>query len=103
MACRELIKITSTDDSVQPLIKVLTRLDSRQWKRAKDDEEFLMNVISTQVYLPEEGKALTDEDKTHLQAVRKCINDLANNNIFENIKGDDLNKLLKIFELPTAS
>lgn len=103
MACRELIKITSIDDSVQPLIKVLTRLDSRQWKKAKDDEEFLMNVISTQVYLPEEGKALTDEDKTHLQAVRKCINDLANNNIFENIKGEDLNKLLKIFELPAAS
>lgn len=103
MACRELIKITSIDDSVQPLIKVLTRLDARQWKRAKDNEEQLMNIISSQVYLPEEGKALTDEDKTHLQAVQKCINDLANNNIFENIKGEDLNKLLKIFELPATS
>lgn len=103
MACRELIKITSIDDSVQPLIKVLTRLDARQWKRAKDNEEQLMNIISSQVYLPEEGKALTDEDKTHLQVVQKCINDLANNNVFENIKGEDLNKLLKIFELPATS
>ena len=103
MACRELIKITSTDDSVQPLIKVLTRLDARQWKNIKDNEEQLMNIISSQVYLPEEGKALTDEDKIHLLAVKKCINDLANNNIFENIKGDDLNKLLKIFELPATS
>nr|UVN05319.1 MAG: hypothetical protein [Bacteriophage sp.] len=39
MACRELIKIPSTDDSVQKLIKVLTRLDARQWKNIKDNEE----------------------------------------------------------------
>lgn len=105
MACRELIKIigvNSTDESAR-LTKVLTRLDARQWKNIKDNEEQLMNIISSQVYLPEEGKALTNEDKIHLQAVKKCINELANNNIFKNIKGDDLNKLLKIFELPATS
>lgn len=105
MACRELIKIigVNSTDELTRLTKVLTRLDARQWKNIKDNEEQLMNIISSQVYLPEEGKALTNEDKIHLQAVKKCINELANNNIFKNIKGDDLNKLLKIFELPATS
>lgn len=105
MACRELIKIigVNSTDELARLTKVLTRLDARQWKNIKDNEEQLMNIISSQVYLPEEGKALTNEDKIHLQAVKKCINELANNNIFKNIKGDDLNKLLKIFELPATS
>ena len=104
MACRELIKIIGVNntDELARLTKVLTRLDARQWKNIKDNEEQLMNIISSQVYLPEEDKALTNEDKIHLQAVQKCINDLANNNIFKNIKGADLNKLLKIFELPAT-
>lgn len=104
MACRELIKIigVNSTDELTRLTKVLTRLDARQWKNIKDNEEQLMNIISSQVYLPEEGKALTQENIIHLKAVQKCIKDLANNNIFKNIKGADLNKLLKIFELPAT-
>lgn len=103
MACRELIKITGTDniESKQSLIKFLTNLDSRQWKNLKNNDARLMQIISNVVYLPEEGKALTQEDKIHLIAVQQQINLLANK--FENIKGDDLNKLLKIFELPATS
>ena len=103
MACRELIKIIGVNntDELARLTKVLTRLDARQWKNIKDNEEQLMNIISSQVYLPEQGKALTQEDKIHLIAVQQQIKLLANK--FENIKGDDLNKLLKIFELPATS
>lgn len=103
MACRELIKITGIDniESKQSLIKFLTNLDSRQWKNLKNNDARLMQIISNVVYLPEEGKALTQEDKIHLKAVQQQINLLANK--FENIKGDDLNKLLKIFELPATS
>ena len=103
MACRELIKITGIDDigSNQSLIKFLINLDSRQWKNLKNNDARLMQIISNVVYLPEEGKALTQEDKLHLKAVQQQINLLANK--FENIKGDDLNKLLKIFELPATS
>lgn len=103
MACRELIKITGIDniESKQSLIKFLINLDSRQWKNLKNNNARLMQIISNVVYLPEEGKALTQEDKIHLKAVQQQINLLANK--FENIKGDDLNKLLKIFELPATS
>lgn len=103
MACRELIKITGIDniESIQSLLEFLTKLDSRQWKNLKNDDARLMKVISKSVYLPEEGKALTQEDKIHLKAVQQQINLLANK--FENIKGDDLNKLLKIFEPSTTS
>lgn len=103
MACRELIKITSIDniESKQSLIKFLTNLDSRQWKNLKNNDDRLMKIISNVVYLPEEGKALTQDDIIHLKAVQQQINLLANK--FENIKGDDLNKLLKIFELPATS
>lgn len=103
MACRELIKITGIDniESVQSLLEFLTRLDSRQWKNLKNDDAKLMKVISKSVYLPEEGKALTQDDIIHLKAVQQQINLLANK--FENIKGDDLNKLLKIFEPSTTS
>lgn len=103
MACRELIKITGIDniESKQSLIKFLINLDSRQWKNLKNNDARLMQIISNVVYLPEEGKALTQEDKIHLKAVQQQINLLANK--FENIKGDDLNKLLKIFELPATS
>lgn len=103
MACRELIKITGIDniESKQSLIKFLINLDSRQWKNLKNNDAKLMQIISNVVYLPEEGKALTQEDKIHLKAVQQQINLLANK--FENIKGDDLNKLLKIFELPAIS
>lgn len=103
MACRELIKITGIDniESKQSLIKFLTNLDSRQWKSLKNNDDRLIKIISNVVYLPEEGKALTQEDKIHLKAVQQQINLLANK--FENIKGDDLNKLLKIFELPATS
>lgn len=103
MACKELIKIidVNSTDELTRLTKVLTRLDARQWKNIKDNEEQLMNIISSQVYLPEQGKALTQEDKIHLKAVQQQINLLANK--FENIKGNDLNKLLKIFELPATS
>lgn len=103
MACREFIKITGIDniESKQSLIKFLTNLDSRQWKNLKNNDARLMQIISNVVYLPEEGKALTQEDKIHLKAVQQQINLLANK--FENIKGDDLNKLLKIFELPATS
>lgn len=103
MACRELIKITGIGniESKQSLIKFLTNLDSRQWKNLKNNDARLMQIISNVVYLPEEGKALTQEDKIHLKAVQQQINLLANK--FENIKGDDLNKLLKIFELPATS
>ena len=68
MACRELIKIigVNSTDELTRLTKVLTRLDARQWKNIKDNEEQLMNIISSQVYLPEQGKALTQEDKIHL-------------------------------------
>ena len=102
MACRELIKITGIDniESKQSLIKFLINLDSRQWKNLKNNDARLMQIISNVVYLPEEGKALTQEDKIHLKAVQQQINLLANK--FENIKGDDLNKLLKIFELPAT-
>lgn len=103
MACKELIKITGTDnkESVQSLLEFLTRLDSKQWKNLKNDDAKLMKVISKSVYLPEEGKALTQDDIIHLKAVQQQINLLANK--FENIKGDDLNKLLKIFEPSTTS
>lgn len=103
MACRELIKITGIDniESKQSLVKFLITLDSRQWKNLKNNDDRLMKIISNVVYLPEEGKALTQEDKIHLKAVQQQINLLANK--FENIKGDDLNKLLKIFELPATS
>lgn len=103
MACRELIKITGIDniESKQSLIKFLINLDSRQWKNLKNNDARLMQIISNVVYLPEEGKALTQEDKIHLKAVQQQINLLANK--FENIKGNDLNKLLKIFELPATS
>lgn len=103
MACRELIKITGIDniELKQSLIKFLINLDSRQWKNLKNNDARLMQIISNVVYLPEEGKALTQEDKIHLKAVQQQINLLANK--FENIKGDDLNKLLKIFELPATS
>lgn len=103
MACRELIKITGIDniESKQSLVKFLITLDSRQWKSLKNNDDRLMKIISNVVYLPEEGKALTQEDKIHLKAVQQQINLLANK--FENIKGDDLNKLLKIFELPATS
>lgn len=103
MACRELIKITGIDniESKQSLIKFLINLDSRQWKNLKNNDARLMQIISNVVYLPEEGKALTQEDKIHLKAIQQQINLLANK--FENIKGDDLNKLLKIFELPAIS
>lgn len=103
MACRELIKITGIDNiaSKQSLIKFLINLDSRQWKNLKNNDARLVQIISNVVYLPEEGKALTQEDKIHLKAVQQQINLLANK--FENIKGDDLNKLLKIFELPATS
>lgn len=103
MACRELIKITGIDniESKQSLIKFLTNLDSKQWKNLKNNDDRLMKIISNVVYLPEEGKTLTQEDKIHLKAVQQQINLLANK--FENIKGNDLNKLLKIFELPATS
>lgn len=103
MACRELIKITGIDniESKQSLIKFLINLDSRQWKNLKNNDARLMQIISNVVYLPEKGKALTQEDKIHLKAVQQQINLLANK--FENIKGDDLNKLLEIFELPATS
>lgn len=103
MACKELIKITGTDnkESVQSLLDFLTKLDSKQWKFVKGNDEKLMKVISKSVYLPEEGKALTQDDIIHLKAVQQQINLLANK--FENIKGDDLNKLLKIFEPSTIS
>ena len=103
MACRELIKITGIDniESKQSLIKFLINLDSRQWKNLKNNDARLMQIISNVVYLPEEGKALTQDDIIHLKAVQQQINLLANK--FENIKGDDLNKLLKIFELPATS
>lgn len=103
MACRELIKITGIDniESKQSLIKFLTNLDSRQWKNLKNNDDKLMRIISNVVYLPEEGKALTQDDIIHLKAVQQQIKLLANK--FENIKGDDLNKLLKIFELPATS
>lgn len=103
MACKGLIKIidVNSTDELTRLTKVLTRLDARQWKNIKDNEEQLMNIISSQVYLPEEGKALTQEDKIHLKAVQQQIKLLANK--FENIKGNDLNKLLEIFKLPAAS
>ena len=103
MACRELIKITGTDniESKQSLVKFLITLDSRQWKNLKNNDARLMQIISNVVYLPEEGKALTQDDIIHLKAVQNQINLLANK--FENIKGDDLNKLLKIFELPATS
>lgn len=103
MACRELIKITGIDniESKQSLVNFLITLDSRQWKNLKNNDDRLMKIISNVVYLPEEGKALTQEDKIHLKAVQQQINLLANK--FENIKGDDLNKLLKIFELPATS
>lgn len=103
MACRELIKITGIDniESKQSLIKFLINLDSRQWKNLKNNDARLLQIISNVVYLPEKGKALTQEDKIHLKAVQQQINLLANK--FENIKGDDLNKLLTIFELPATS
>lgn len=103
MACRELIKITGIDniESKQSLVKFLINLDSRQWKSLKNNDDRLMKIISNVVYLPEQGKALTQEDKIHLIAVQQQIKLLANK--FENIKGDDLNKLLKIFELPATS
>ena len=103
MACKGLIKIidVNSTDELTRLTKVLTRLDARQWKNIKDNEEQLMNIISSQVYLPEEGKALTQEDKIHLKAVQQQIKLLANK--FENIKGNDLNKLLEIFKLPATS
>lgn len=103
MACRELIKITGIDniESKQSLIKFLTNLDSRQWKSLKNNDDRLMKIISNVVYLPEEGKALTQDDIIHLKTVQQQIKLLANK--FENIKGDDLNKLLKIFELPATS
>ena len=103
MACKELIKIigANSTDELARLTKVLTRLDARQWKNIKNNEEQLMNIISSQVYLPEQGKALTQEDKIHLKAVQNQIKLLANK--FENIKGNDLNRLLKIFELPATS
>ena len=103
MACKELIKITGTNnkESVQSLLDFLTKLDSKQWKFVKGNDEKLMKVISKSVYLPEEGKALTQDDIIHLKAVQQQINLLANK--FENIKGDDLNKLLKIFEPSTTS
>lgn len=103
MACRELIKITGIDniESKQSLVKFLITLDSRQWKSLKNNDDRLMKIISNVVYLPEEGKALTQDDIIHLKAVQQQINLLANK--FENIKGDDLNKLLKIFELPATS
>ena len=102
MACKGLIKIidVNSTDELTRLTKVLTRLDARQWKNIKDNEEQLMNIISSQVYLPEEGKALTQEDKIHLKAVQQQIKLLANK--FENIKGNDLNKLLEIFKLPAT-
>lgn len=103
MACRELIKITGIDniESKQSLIKFLINLDSRQWKNLKNNDARLMQIISNVVYLPEEGKALTQDDIIHLKAVQQQIKLLANK--FKNIKGDDLNKLLKIFELPATS
>lgn len=103
MACKELIKITGTDnmESAQSLLDFLTRLDSKQWKNLKNDDAKLMKVISKSVYLPEEGKALTQDDIIHLKAVQQQINLLANK--FENIKGDDLSKLLKIFEPSTTT
>ena len=85
MACKELIKITGVDNikSVQSLLEFLTRLDSKQWKNLKNDDARLMKVISKSVYLPEEGKALTQDDIIHLKAVQQQINLLANK--FENI------------------
>ena len=75
MACRELIKITGIDniESKQSLVKFLINLDSRQWKSLKNNDDRLMKIISNVVYLPEQGKALTQEDKIHLIAVQQQI------------------------------
>lgn len=103
MACKEIIKITGTDnvEAVQSLLEFLTRLDAKQWKNLKNDDAKLMKIVSKSVYLPEEGKALTQDDIIHLKAVQQQIHLLANK--FENIKGEDLNKLLKVFEPSTTT
>lgn len=110
MACIVPIKIvnkkdtTAIDNLKAYLIGVL---DAKHWKSIKKDsginEVKLMRSITQYVYLPEEGKALTDEDKTHLQAVQEGINTIVSLNAFKNIKGNDVNELLKVFELPTTS
>ena len=86
MACRKLIKITGIDniESKQSLVKFLITLDSRQWKSLKNNDDRLMKIISNVVYLPEEGKALTQDDIIHLKAVQEQINLFFNK--FENIK-----------------
>lgn len=109
MACKTLIKIVSKKDikAIQQLKNYLIdTLDARHWKSIKKDSINtikLMRSITQYVYLPEEGKALTQEDKIHLQAVQEGINAVVSENAFKNIKGDDVNELLKVFEVPVTS
>ena len=110
MNCKVPIKIVNDKDkeAIDKLkAYLLDILDAKHWKSIKKDSGInkvkLMRSITQYVYLPEEGKALTDEDKNHLQAVQAGINTIVSLNAFKNIKGDDVNELLKVFELPATS
>lgn len=110
MDCKVPIKIVNDKDkeAIDKLkAYLLDILDAKHWKSIKKDSGInkvkLMRSITQYVYLPEEGKALTDEDKNHLQAVQAGINTIVSLNAFKNIKGDDVNELLKVFELPATS
>lgn len=110
MDCIVPIKIVNKKDT-EAINKLkaylLDILDAKHWKSIKKDSGInkvkLMRSITQYVYLPEEGKALTQEDKNHLQAVQEGINTIVSLNAFKNIKGDDVNELLKVFELPATS
>ena len=110
MDCKVPIKIVNDEDkeAIDKLkAYLLDILDAKHWKSIKKDSGInkvkLMRSITQYVYLPEEGKALTDEDKNHLQAVQTGINTIVSLNAFKNIKGSDVNELLKVFELPATS
>ena len=92
MDCKVPIKIVNDNDqeAIDKLkAYLLDILDAKHWKSIKKDSGInrvkLMRSITQYVYLPEEGKALTDEDKNHLQAVQTGINTIVSLNAFKNI------------------
>lgn len=110
MNCKVPIKIINNKDEkaiTELKAYLLDILDAKHWKSIKKDSGInkvkLMRSITQYVYLPEEGKALTQKDKNHLQAVQEGINTIVSLNAFKNIKGNDVNELLEVFELPATS
>ena len=92
MDCKVPIKIVNDEDkeAIDKLkAYLLDILDAKHWKSIKKDSGInkvkLIRSITQYVYLPEEGKALTDEDKNHLQAVQAGINTIVSLNAFKNI------------------